>query len=234
MDKEKRSKDQIIEIIVAVLLGVTALATAWASWIGSLHGGNLATNYTTSNNLSAEGNSEWNEASQMLMQDMMTWNTISDIYIDMAYAEEKGDELEYEKLSYKYDTLLYDNCTEDFQAAIEWALSQEEWTSPFEYTYEDGTTYRDSYFDNAREVIAEADQMLEQGKADNTNGDAFNLVTVIYSVVLFLLGIVGVFKNLPNRIAILGVAAVGFLIATIYMFTIPMPTGFSLMSFFRH
>ncbi len=234
MDKEKRSKDQIIEIIVAVLLGVTALATAWASWIGSLHGGNQATNYTTSNNLSAEGNSEWNEASQMLMQDMMTWNTISDIYIDMAYAEEKGDELEYEKLSYKYDTLLYDNCTEDFQAAIEWALSQEEWTSPFEYTYEDGTTYRDSYFDNAREVIAEADQMLEQGKADNTNGDAFNLVTVIYSVVLFLLGIVGVFKNLPNRIAILGVAAVGFLIATIYMFTIPMPTGFSLMSFFRH
>lgn len=234
MDKEKRSKDQIIEIIVAVLLGVTALATAWASWIGSLHGGNQATNYTTSNNLSAEGNSEWNEASQMLMQDMVTWNTISDIYIDMAYAEEKGDELEYEKLSYKYDTLLYDNCTEDFQAAIEWALSQEEWTSPFEYTYEDGTTYRDSYFDNAREVIAEADQMLEQGKADNTNGDAFNLVTVIYSVVLFLLGIVGVFKNLPNRIAILGVAAVGFLIATIYMFTIPMPTGFSLMSFFRH
>ena len=234
MDKEKRSKDQIIEIIVAVLLGVTALATAWASWIGSLHGGNQATNYTTSNNLSAEGNSEWNEASQMLMQDMMTWNTISDIYIDMAYAEEKGDELEYEKLSYKYDTLLYDNCTEDFQAAIEWALSQEEWTSPFEYTYEDGTTYRDSYFDNAREVIAEADQMLEQGKADNTNGDAFNLVIVIYSVVLFLLGIVGVFKNLPNRIAILGVAAVGFLIATIYMFTIPMPTGFSLMSFFRH
>ncbi len=234
MDKEKRSKDQIIEIIVAVLLGVTALATAWASWIGSLHGGNQATNYTTSNNLSAEGNSEWNEASQMLMQDMMTWNTISDIYIDMAYAEEKGDELEYEKLSYKYDTLLYDNCTEDFQAAIEWALSQEEWTSPFEYTYEDGTTYQDSYFDNAREVIAEADQMLEQGKADNTNGDAFNLVTVIYSVVLFLLGIVGVFKNLPNRIAILGVAAVGFLIATIYMFTIPMPTGFSLMSFFRH
>lgn len=234
MDKEKRSKDQIIEIIVAVLLGVTALATAWASWIGSLHGGNQATNYTTSNNLSAEGNSEWNEASQMLMQDMMTWNTISDIYIDMAYAEEKGDELEYEKSSYKYDTLLYDNCTEDFQAAIEWALSQEEWTSPFEYTYEDGTTYRDSYFDNAREVIAEADQMLEQGKADNTNGDAFNLVTVIYSVVLFLLGIVGVFKNLPNRIAILGVAAVGFLIATIYMFTIPMPTGFSLMSFFRH
>ena len=55
--KTKKSKEQIIEILTAVFLGITALATAWASWIGSLHGGNQSTNYTTSNNLSAEGNS---------------------------------------------------------------------------------------------------------------------------------------------------------------------------------
>lgn len=69
--KTKKSKEQIIEILTAVFLGITALATAWASWIGSLHGGNQSTNYTTSNNLSAEGNSMYNEASQSLMQDMI-------------------------------------------------------------------------------------------------------------------------------------------------------------------
>lgn len=42
----KRSSEEKIEIIVAIFLGITALATAWASWIGSLHGGNQATNYT--------------------------------------------------------------------------------------------------------------------------------------------------------------------------------------------
>lgn len=68
--KTKKSKEQIIEILTAVFLGITALATAWASWIGSLHGGNQSTNYTTSNNLSAEGNSMYNEASQSLMQDI--------------------------------------------------------------------------------------------------------------------------------------------------------------------
>ena len=52
--KTKKSREQIIEILTAVFLGITALATAWASWIGSLHGGNQSTNYTTSNNLSAE------------------------------------------------------------------------------------------------------------------------------------------------------------------------------------
>lgn len=74
----KRSSEEKIEIIVAIFLGITALATAWASWIGSLHGGNQATNYTKSNNLSSEGNSMWNEASQNLMQDMITWNDINE------------------------------------------------------------------------------------------------------------------------------------------------------------
>ena len=51
---------QKIEILVAIFLGITALLTAWATWIGSLHGGNQATNYTKSNNLASEGNSEYN------------------------------------------------------------------------------------------------------------------------------------------------------------------------------
>lgn len=46
-------KEKILEIIVAIFLGITALATSWASWIGSLHGGNQSTNYTTSNNLAS-------------------------------------------------------------------------------------------------------------------------------------------------------------------------------------
>ena len=92
----------------------------------------------------------------------------------------------------------------------------------------------DSYFAEAQNKISEADELLEQGKKDNANGDAFGLVTVIYSVVLFMLGIVGMFKNIPNRMFILIVAIAAFVFATIYMFTIPMPTGFSMGSFFKH
>ena len=55
--KKKLFTANRIEIIVAIFLGITALLTAWATWIGSLHGGNQATNYTKSNNLAAEGNS---------------------------------------------------------------------------------------------------------------------------------------------------------------------------------
>lgn len=225
--KKKRDPEKILEIIVAVFLGITALATAWASWIGSLHGGNQATNYATSNNLSSEGNSMYNEAAQNLMQDMMLWNEISDVLIESSYAEEKNDTEAVEKYDWKLEKLLNDNCSAELAQAITWAMEQDEDTSPF-----DKEGFTDSYFTDAKEMIAEADKLLEQGKKDNANGDAFGLVTVIYSVVLFLLGIVGTFKQLPNRYVILGVAIAGFLFATIFMFTIPMPTGFNILSYF--
>ncbi len=47
----KRSRDEILKLSWLSLLGITALLTAWATWIGSLHGGNQATNYTKSNNI---------------------------------------------------------------------------------------------------------------------------------------------------------------------------------------
>ena len=86
IEKTKRSKEDILEIVIAIFLGITALATAWASWIGSLHGGNMSTNYTRSNNLAADGNARWNEASQSLMQDMQVWNLISDYQVEILYA----------------------------------------------------------------------------------------------------------------------------------------------------
>ena len=73
---------------------------------------------------------------------------------------------------------------------------------------------------------------LEEGKRDNANGDSYNLVTVFYSVVLFLLGIAGTFKSLPNRKLVVLIAIIGFIIGTVYMLTIPMPTGFDFTSFF--
>lgn len=225
--KRKRSKEEIIEIVVAIFLGVTALATAWASWIGSLHGGNQATNYTTSNNMAADGNARYNEAAQAYMQDMLLWNEISDLRIEYTFAEENGDTAEMEKLDWKLNQLYNDNCSDALYDAILWADEQEEYASPFEME-----GFVDSYFEDAMTVLAESEEILEQGKQDNKNGDSFGLVTVIYSVVLFLLGIVGTFKNLPNRYIVLAVALVGFLVATIYMVTLPLPTGFNILSFF--
>lgn len=216
-----------IEVIVAIFLGVTALLTAWATWIGSLHGGNQATNYTKSNNIAAEGNSEYNAAMQLYLSDLTAWNTIVDYSFQAEVANAKGEELEEQMIRAKIDNYSKDNCSSILNEAADQMVEQG-LTSPFEV---EGMT--DKYFEKANQLLVESEELLKQGMEDNKHGDAYNLVNVIYSVVLFLLGIVGIFKRLPNRAVVLVIAIVGVVIATIYMCTIPLPTGFDIMSFFN-
>lgn len=222
--KEKKTffTESRIELITAIFLGLTALFTAWAGWIGSLHGGNQATHYTESNNLTAEGNSSWNEASQSMIQDMMTWNTIQDLLIESTFASEHNDQDAMDKYDWKIDQIITDNCSPEFADAISWAMDRSEETgesvSPFE---KEG--YVESYYTDAQATLTEAEELLELGKTDNMHGDTYNFCTVVYSVVLFLLGVVGLFKHMPNRALVLCISIVLCIVTTIFMFTIPMP-----------
>ncbi|MBR3289537.1 MAG: hypothetical protein IKI63_02030, partial [Clostridia bacterium] len=91
----------------------------------------------------------------------------------------------------------------------------------------------EKYFESAQEKVDQSQELLEEGKRDNTKGDSYMLVTVVYSLTLFLLGIVGTFKNMPNRIAVLAIAVTFLIFGVIYMCTIPLPTGFDRMNFFE-
>ena len=225
--KEKKSflSDNAVEVLVAIFLGITALLTAWASWIGSLHGGNQATNYTTSNNLASEGNSEYNAGMQLYLSDLMAWNTMMEYAFDKTLAEAEGNSIEAELIQKKLDNYIQQNSSIILINAFN--SMTEDMESPFEVP-----GMMDEYFTDANALLAESREYLEQGKQDNAHGDAYNLVNVIYSVVLFMLGIVGIFKKIPNRTAVLIIAVVGLIGATIYMCTIPMPTGFDFASYF--
>lgn len=244
--KARKNPDEIIELIVVIMLGITALLTAWGSWIGSLHGGNQATSYTTSNNLASEGNSEYNAGIQQMNQDMLLWNDISDMQMEISFAQNTGDDVTMEKVCYQLFYKLDENLTERMAEAIGWNynLSEAEYADPTGTVLtwmENDEAYTSPFFDaeylagyleTANDLLAQSQEALEIGKEANANGDAYGLVTVIYSVVLFLLGIVSSFNNTRNKRAIVIISLVAFAFATVYMFTIPMPTGFDITSFF--
>jgi len=124
--------------------------------------------------------------------------------------------------------LMTDNCSPQMLDAIVWASGQNTLENPFN---KEG--FKESYFTGAQEKLAESQALLEQGMADNANGDKYGLVSVFYSLVLFLLGIVGIFKRIPNRIILVVISLVFLVIASIYMATIPLPTDFSLANYFK-
>lgn len=213
---DSEHKSERIEIIVAILLGITAVATAWASWQGALHGSQQDQKYTIVNNLTAEANSLYNEGMQNLNQDMLVWNQLSGLQIDLEFAEDKGDAEEVEKIEYKIGQIMDDSVSEEYHNAITWAEEQEGFATPF-----DNKEYVDTYFEASWEKFDEAETTMKAGDANNTHGDNQGLVTVIYAVVLFLLGINSTFKQLKTKYVVLGISGVGFVIATVLMFTIP-------------
>ena len=214
--KGKRTKDELFELIVVIMLGITAVATAWSSWQESLHGSQQDQKYTTSNALNAEANSMYNEGMQKYNQDLMIWNQLSGLYIDYAFAEDKRDTEEMEKIDYKISQIMDDNVYEEFAAAIDWADSQEGYASPFE-----NEDFIGSYFAEYEETMAESEAMMEEGNEHNTHGDNQGLVTVVYAVVLFLLGITATFKGSGPRKILLVVSGAAFVFATVFMLTIP-------------
>lgn len=244
--KVKKTPDEMLELIVVIMLGVTALLTAWGSWIGSLHGGEQATSYTVSNNLSAEGNAEYNAGMQQMNQDMLLWNDISDMQMEISFAQQNNDAVTAQKACYQLFYKLDENLSERMAAAIGWSytLTEAQYNDPEgtvlawlenEEAYKSpffDQTYVDGYFEKANTLLTESQTVLESGKFSNQNGDSFGLVTVIYSVVLFLLGIVSTFKSTKNKYAVLAISLAAFLFATVYMLTLPMPNEFNLLGFF--
>lgn len=214
-----------IETTVAILLGITTLLSAGASWIGSLHHGIQSINFTKSNNMAAQGNSEYNLGMQLYLSDYMTWNVLKEYYYELDTAKEDGDQEKIDQLNERIKTFQVESASVILTEGIQWMEKNNE-DNPFKMP---GMT--EKYFESAQEKVDESQELLEEGKRDNTKGDSYNLVTVIYSLTLFLLGIIGTFKNLPNRLVVLFIAF-GFLVfAFIYMCTIPLPTGFAQMDF---
>lgn len=218
--------DRKIEIIVAILLGITMLLSAWATWIGSLHSGVQAINFTKSNNISSEGTAEYNMGMQIYLSDYMAWTTLRDYYYELEALKSDGDQTKIDLANDKIDRFKEQNISDILAEGVKWMEDNNEDT-PFNMP-----GMSEKYFASAQEKMDQSRELLEEGMRDNTKGDSFNLVTVVYSLTLFLLGICATFKNKPTRIALLSVSVAFLVFGFIYMLRIPMPTGFEQMNFF--
>ncbi len=217
INSEKFSKR--FELFIAIILGITAVLTAYASWQGSLYDGNQAQDYTEGTTKIADANSLFNKANQLYVQDSQTWNEISSLRVDKAFAESAGDADEVERIQYKLDYLMYNNVSPEFGVAIAWADEQENYVSPFEME-----GYGDSYYIDADALCDEGYAQIKAGNAANELGDKQGLVTVIFAVVLFMLGIVSTFNNMRTKFVITSISIAALIYGVIVMLSVPMIT----------
>ncbi|CAN5252505.1 hypothetical protein BH09ACT5_BH09ACT5_10200 [soil metagenome] len=205
------------EVIIAVLLGIVSIATAYASFQSSLYGGQQAQAYTVGTNLSTEAESMYLEANQQYVQDSQLWQTLTELRLDIA----NPDPAISAAAQVKYDTIYFQSVSEDFDAAIQRADAENEANPDFYVDPSNDEEYQNTLFSAYSDTKIDADKKIAEGDAANTLGDKLTLATVIMAVSLFLLGIAAVVSAFRVKLIMGGVAIVIFVVAVVIAASVP-------------
>lgn len=216
--------EKLIETLVAIFLGLSAIVTSWAAFIQGGHSGNAVICDNLSVKYSTEAESEYNAGNQQFIQDVMTWNKIFDLFLDSQCLK---DEMQKNLSAYKIDRLQKQN-SEEFNNKIDSALIKfaESEDDEAHFTPFDDEEYVGSYFTNYSRCKEISDAYAKESSELNANADKYAIVGIIFTFILFLLGIIGTLKRIPNRFILTVVSIIGFFVATIYMLTLPSPDDF--------
>jgi hypothetical protein len=205
------------ELVIAILLGLVSISTAYASFQAALYDSKMAGEYTLGNTTSTEAESLYLEGNQQFMQDTQVWNRLTELRVEMnspspAIAATASD---------TYDTLKFQAVSDDFAAAIEWADAKNEADAEYYYSPLDNEAYQDSLFSSYADTKAEAEQHIADGDIYNNLSDKLTLYTVLMSISLFLLGIAALVRQRRTQFVLVGTGGVIYIVALILTLTVP-------------
>ncbi len=206
---EKATK---LEIIITVLLGITTILGAFAAYCSALWGGEMQTSYTQSVTVTNHANTIYLEA----LSDLNSFE-VNDMKDDIIYSQwkdntEKGDTEDAAYFFTKLSDGLQKDLKDDPKDVSEYEKEQ--------------TAYLDSI--NARmkeseELNDSAKVLLTKGNNANKVGDDFTLCTVLFTIVLFFLGLASLKTHSAMQKTYVILAVVILVLSLVRMVTIPFP-----------
>lgn len=215
--------------LVAIMLAICALTTAWATWVGDLHESEQDLSYAKAERLNTEANSSYNLNSQLYVAAFNVWTHVYDTNLEIKALENTGDEQGADTKREQMNSYIETNCPDyqNFKGAIYTALEKGGTATPFdEYS-------QSSFYSESEKLSEEATQERENGNRSNLAHDSFGLVSVLYSLCLFLFGMVGFYKQINPKRIIFIVGVVFFVVATVYMLSLPLPDHFDFANYFK-
>jgi ABC-type multidrug transport system fused ATPase/permease subunit len=206
--KEKTNLEHKIEISSAILLAVVIVCIAWSSYQSTLWGGVMTFKIRESNSNMQQFMINTIQQGQYSVADVILFTE----YID---AISSGDQ--------ELADFYFQRLRPEFKPAVQAWLDMEPFenphAAPHPFVMQE---YKRISSDKAEEFRRESSKILQEALQANTNSDNFILVVVIYSSVLFVLGILDKITTIRLRLMLFSVALAMFSIATINMFSLPL------------
>ena len=205
--KQKRSLDQWVEIISAVLISLATVASAWCAYQSALWGGEETISYNRANAARTESVRMSNQALQLVTIDV-------NMFTQFAAAYSNEDAFLFDFLMARFRPEM--KAAVDAWIETEPLINPDAPTSPFEME-----EYQSEAQDEADRLLEEVDAHLEEARQNDQRADSYILLTVIFASVLFFGGMSTEFKSLKIRIALVAFSSLTFLITMFIVLTFP-------------
>lgn len=194
--RRQRIRDRV-EIALAILLGITAILTAWSTFQSAQLGGAVSAAYSEGIRLSDTASQAFNEASAADIANEA-------LFLEYAKASNAGDQ---DTADYIYASLM----SEDLAAAVDWWLEQPDsanYDTPF---VEENPAWSTVAYDEAAAIDADAQAKFDEATAKDDLGSEFDVLSVIMAIALFLFGVASLVRQQRIKIG-LGVAGAVILV----------------------
>jgi hypothetical protein len=206
---EKATK---LEVVITVLLGVTTILGAFAAYCSALWGGEMQTSYTQSVTVTNHANTIYLEA----LSDLNSFQ-VNDMKDDIIYSEwkdntEKGD---HETAAYFFSKLsegLQKDLSDNPKDVSEYEKEQNAYLDSINLRLSQSVQLNDS-----------AKILLTKGNSANKVGDDFTLCTVLFTIVLFFLGLASLKTRSTMQKTYVMLAVVILVLSLVRLVTIPFP-----------
>lgn len=185
------SKDRF-ELVIAVMLGLAAIITAWTAFQSTQLGDKVQESFSEGIRTSDQASQEYNTA-------IATDNQSQAIFLEYAKAVVAEDEV---TAAYIKDTLM----SPELAAAVEWWIEQPEDTGPASPFVDENPNWDDSSWVAAEELDVKAQEYFDAAKKADTDGDRFDLLQVVVTLSLFLFGVASLARQQKIQV---GLAALG-------------------------
>ena len=201
-------KDRV-EQIIAIMLGLAAIITAWTAFQGSQLGDKVQESFSEGIRVSDQASQEYNTA-------VATDNQDQAIFLEYAKALVAEDEV---TSTYIYQSLM----SPELAAAIDWWVEQPDEGGPDSPFVEENPNWDNTSWTTAAELDAQAQQYFDEAKEADTKGDDFDLLEVIVTLSLFLFGIASLVRQQKIQVALAGIGCVILVYSIVMVFVLGDP-----------
>jgi len=203
-------KDRV-EQVIAIMLGLAAIITAWTAFQSSQLGDKVQESFSEGIRTSDHASQEYNTA-------IATDNQDQAVFLEYAKALVAEDET---TATYIHETLM----STELAAAVDWWLEQPEETAPDSPFVEENPNWDDTSWTTAEELDVEAQQFFDTARDADSEGDKFDLLEVIVTLSLFLFGIASLVRQQKIQVGLAAVGGIILIYSIIMAMTLGDPAG---------